>query len=66
MEFSRKLPKQEKEEYISICEIVWGCVPIDVDWAIGTNIYKSAKLQYRIVNRVIKAANYINNKLIHG
>ena len=40
MEFNRKLNKEQKEKYVTICELTWGCSPIDVDWAIGTNIYK--------------------------
>lgn len=32
--------KKEEEEYIEICEIIWGCVPIDVDWAVETKPYK--------------------------
>lgn len=42
MEFSIKLNKQERETYIKICEKIWGCVPIDVNWAMSTNIYKEA------------------------
>lgn len=40
MQFDRKLNKEQKEKYVTICELAWGCSPIDVDWAIGTNIYK--------------------------
>ena len=29
-----------KIEYINVCELIWGCVPIDQQWAIGTNIFK--------------------------
>lgn len=29
-------------EYIKKCELIWGCVPCDVNWAIETNIYKNA------------------------
>ena len=43
MEFSIKLTRQEKEFYISVCELIWGCIPIDVDWAKGTKIYKEAE-----------------------
>lgn len=42
MKFSKNLKKKEKELYIKVCTKIWGCVPIDVDWAIRTNIYKAA------------------------
>lgn len=29
-----------KNQYIEICEKLWGCVPFDVNWAMGTNLYK--------------------------
>ena len=32
--------KKEELKYIDICETIWGCVPIDVDWAIETKPYK--------------------------
>lgn len=35
--------KKAEAEYIDICEILWGCVPCDVNWAIGTNLYKKEK-----------------------
>ncbi len=40
MELSKKLNREQKQRYITISEYAWGCVPIDVDWAKGTNIYK--------------------------
>ena len=30
-------------EYIYICELTWGCVPIDVVWAKNTDIYKNKR-----------------------
>ena len=33
---------EEKTKYIYICEIIWGCVPVDVDWATSTGIYQQA------------------------
>ena len=36
----RKLTKEQEEKYIRICELAWGCSPLDVDWAIGTIPYK--------------------------
>lgn len=38
--------KAERQEYIAICEIIWGSVPCDVNWATGTDIYKKAKARY--------------------
>lgn len=35
--------KKEEEEYINICEIIWGCVPVEVDWAIQTKPYINKK-----------------------
>jgi hypothetical protein len=45
MEFSRKLNKEEKLKYIAICELIWGGVPVDVDWAMKTNIYKEMEVK---------------------
>ena len=52
MELSKKLNREQKQRYIIISEYTWGCVPIDVDWAIETNIYKEmeAKLLLSDVN----------------
>ena len=33
--------KAEREQYIFICEEIWGGVPVDVVWAMGTNPYKN-------------------------
>lgn len=41
MKFDKKLNTEEKNKYLIICEIIWGCYPIDVEWAINTNIYKN-------------------------
>lgn len=40
MVLSKKLTPLGKAQYIQICEKIWGCVPVDVDWAISTNIYQ--------------------------
>lgn len=32
--------KQKEDEYIAICLTIWGGIPLDVPWAINTNIYK--------------------------
>mgnify|MGYP001579504567 CR=1 FL=1 len=48
-----KLTKEQKYKYVVICELTWGCVPIDVDWAIGTNIYKDMETKL-ILSGVIK------------
>lgn len=54
MEFNRKLNKEEKEKYVTICELTWGCSPIDVDWSIGTNIYKEMEVKL-LLSGVIKS-----------
>jgi hypothetical protein len=41
MQFSIKLNKEERAAYIKICEKIWGCVPVDVDWARSTSIYSN-------------------------
>jgi hypothetical protein len=52
MKFSKNLKKKDKELYIKICTKIWGCVPIDVDWATRTNIYKSAlKKEIELVDK---------------
>ena len=33
--------KRDREQYVEICEKLWGCVPCDVDWAIGTKLYQT-------------------------
>lgn len=40
--------KKELEQYISVCEELWGCVPCDVSWAMGTNSYKKIKEKMRV------------------
>lgn len=47
MIFSKKLNKIEKEWYILVCEYAWGCVPIDVEWAMGTKIYKEMEIKLK-------------------
>jgi len=41
MKFDITLTKEQKEKYIFICEKLWGCCPIDVNWAMNTNLYKN-------------------------
>lgn len=41
IESSKPLNKVDKEIYISICMMIWGCVPVDYDWTTRTNLYKS-------------------------
>lgn len=45
MKISRGINKEQKEKYVKICQRSWGCVPVDVDWAIGTKIYKEIEKQ---------------------
>ena len=28
------------KEYRDICLSIWGCIPLDIDWAKSTKIYK--------------------------
>jgi len=51
MEFNRNLKKAEKEKYIEICSSIWGCVPIDIDWAIGTNSYKESLKKIDLISK---------------
>jgi len=62
MELSKKLNREQKQRYIIISEYTWGCVPIDVDWATGTNIYKEmeAKLLLSDVIKSLPDAENIN------
>lgn len=39
MKFSEKLKKKDEEKYIEICTQLWGCVPVDITWAINTKPY---------------------------
>ena len=34
------LTKEQKDKYITISRRTWGCVPLDIQWAINTKIYK--------------------------
>jgi hypothetical protein len=40
LKLSKHLTKQEKKQYAAICEKIWGCIPVDVEWAMQTNTYK--------------------------
>ena len=40
MRFENKPKPFNKKQYIELAYILWGNVPVDVGWAIGTNIYK--------------------------
>lgn len=35
-----KFNKKQLNNYIETCREIWGCVPIDVNWAIRTKIYQ--------------------------
>jgi hypothetical protein len=42
MIFSRAFKtKEERQHYIDVCATIWGCVPVDVDWAMQTPIWKN-------------------------
>lgn len=45
MKLSRKLKKEQFVKYCLICEYTWGCVPVEIDWAIETKIYKAMELK---------------------
>lgn len=40
MKFENKPKGFNKKQYIELAYSIWGCVPVDVDWAIGTSMYK--------------------------
>ena len=58
MNFYRKLNKEQKDKYVIICELTWGCSPLDVDWAIGTNIYKDMETKL-LLSGIIKSSPII-------
>ncbi len=41
MKFSHLLIKEEQKMYLEICFKVWGNAPVEVDWAIGTMLFKN-------------------------
>lgn len=45
MEFNKKLTKEQENNYVTICELAWGCSPIDVDWAQETTLYKEIEIK---------------------
>jgi hypothetical protein len=54
MNFNRPLlTKSQIEKYITICELTWGGSPIDIDWAIETNIYQEMEAKL-ILSGVVK------------
>lgn len=63
MEFNRKINKEQKEKYVTICELAWGCSPIDVDWAVGTNIYKEMEAKL-LLSGVIKSLPVIEPLIV--
>jgi hypothetical protein len=44
----RLFPTTTKEfkQYAEICKSIWGAIPYNVTWAIGTNIYKNYKKEH--------------------
>jgi hypothetical protein len=40
-------PKQKinRKEYVFCSELIWGGVPIDTDWAVGTALYKTESVK---------------------
>jgi hypothetical protein len=51
--FSIKLSKSERIDYIRICEIIWGVVPVDVEWARNTKIYIE---QFNLIPPTVKVS----------
>ena len=64
MEFSIKLNKEQKQRYVTISEYTWGCVPIDVNWATGTHIYKDMEAKLLLSNIITSFIDNENIKLI--
>ena len=40
MKFENQPKGFNKKQYVELAYSIWGCVPVDVDWAIGTSMYK--------------------------
>lgn len=51
MTLSRKLTKEQFLYYAYIAELTWGGVPVDVDWAIKTQIFKNKEKE--LINQKI-------------
>lgn len=39
--------KPARDEYEKVCNNIWGCVPIDVNWAKQTDIYQKELVRIR-------------------
>ena len=39
--YKESLNKEERIKYLDICYTIWGCAPIDFNWALQTTIYKN-------------------------
>jgi hypothetical protein len=44
----KQLNKKDKQKYDDICSIVWGCSPIDFEWAQSTKIYNDELVNQRV------------------
>lgn len=65
MKFSKNLNKEQKTKYISICEIIWGCIPVDVDWATQTKLYKEMEeLEDVEINDIVEKNVKLFKKLL--
>jgi hypothetical protein len=40
-----KAPKVNRNEYVFCSELIWGGVPVDTEWAIGTPLYKTESVK---------------------
>jgi len=63
MEFSRQLKQRELEIYIKICSRIWGGVPVDVDWAVGTKLYKEQFMKEFCTITIKMAGEHIQSRL---
>ena len=52
MELSVKLNKEQKHIYIAVCELAYGCWPVDVIWAIGTDTYKATEQKLILAGKI--------------
>ena len=63
MKFNRKLTKEQLKKYVTICELTWGNSPINVDWAIITNIYKEMEAKL-LLTGIIKSLPVIEPLIV--
>ena len=56
--------------YITICEAIWGCIPVDYDWAVRTTLYQLYKelhhFELTLVLNRYSNFKYKENHLLQG